>query len=70
LLTIGLGSFGISENEINTNNSVYKKATFAGGCFWCMQPPYDKLNGVVNTTVGYTGGKEKNPTYKDHIPKL
>lgn len=65
LLTIGLGSFGISENEINTNNSVYKKATFAGGCFWCMQPPYDKLNGVVNTTVGYTGGKEKNPTYKE-----
>jgi peptide-methionine (S)-S-oxide reductase len=42
----------------------YKLATFAGGCFWCMQPPFDKLKGVVQTTVGYTGGREKNPTYK------
>jgi len=42
----------------------YEVATFAGGCFWCIQPPFDKLNGVVKTTVGYTGGKEKNPTYE------
>ena len=41
------------------------KATFAGGCFWCMQPPFDKLDGVISTTVGYTGGPEKNPTYKE-----
>jgi peptide-methionine (S)-S-oxide reductase len=39
-------------------------ATFAGGCFWCMQPPYDKLPGVVSTTVGYTGGHLANPTYE------
>ncbi len=39
-------------------------ATFAGGCFWCMQPPFDKTRGVVSTVVGYTGGKEKNPTYE------
>ena len=39
-------------------------ATFAGGCFWCMEPPYDKLDGVISTTSGYTGGPEKNPTYK------
>jgi len=39
------------------------KATFAGGCFWCMQPPFDKLDGVVSTTAGYTGGKLANPTY-------
>lgn len=38
-------------------------ATFAGGCFWCMQPPFDKAKGVLKTVVGYTGGKEKNPTY-------
>jgi len=31
-------------------------ATFAGGCFWCMQPPFEKLEGVLSTTVGYTGG--------------
>jgi peptide-methionine (S)-S-oxide reductase len=40
------------------------KATFAGGCFWCMEPPYDKLDGVYSTTSGYAGGPEKNPTYE------
>ena len=40
------------------------KATFAGGCFWCMEPPYDKLPGVVSTIAGYMGGKTKNPTYE------
>jgi methionine-S-sulfoxide reductase len=39
-------------------------ATFAGGCFWCMEPPFDKLDGVASTTSGYAGGKEENPTYK------
>jgi len=43
----------------------FKKATFAGGCFWCMQPPFDKLEGVVSTTVGYTGGHKKDPTYRE-----
>jgi peptide-methionine (S)-S-oxide reductase len=40
------------------------RATFAGGCFWCMEPPYDKLEGVVSTTSGYIGGRTPNPTYK------
>ncbi len=40
------------------------KATFAGGCFWCMEPPYDRLAGVVSTTSGYIGGKTRNPTYE------
>ncbi len=40
------------------------KATFAGGCFWCMEPPYDKLPGVISTTSGYIGGKLRNPTYE------
>jgi peptide-methionine (S)-S-oxide reductase len=39
-------------------------ATFAGGCFWCMQPPFDALPGVIRTTVGYTGGHVDNPTYE------
>ncbi|HML93939.1 MAG TPA: peptide-methionine (S)-S-oxide reductase MsrA [Thermodesulfobacteriota bacterium] len=47
------------------NGGKYKKATFSGGCFWCMQPPFDNLPGVVSTTVGYTGGTEKNPSYHD-----
>lgn len=41
------------------------KATFAGGCFWCMEPPFDELNGVVSTTSGYIGGHQKNPTYRE-----
>jgi len=43
---------------------ILEKATFAGGCFWCMEAPFDKLPGVVSVTSGYTGGKMKNPTYK------
>jgi len=39
-------------------------ATFAGGCFWCMEPPFDKLDGVISTTSGYSGGHQDNPTYK------
>jgi methionine-S-sulfoxide reductase len=42
-----------------------EKATFAGGCFWCMEPPFDVLPGVISTTAGYTGGAERNPTYKE-----
>ncbi len=40
-------------------------ATFAGGCFWCMEPPFDKIDGVIDTTSGYTGGTKKNPTYEE-----
>jgi peptide-methionine (S)-S-oxide reductase len=44
---------------------VLEKATFAGGCFWCMEHPFDELPGVVSVTSGYTGGQKRNPTYKD-----
>lgn len=40
-------------------------ATFAGGCFWCMQPPFDNLDGVIATAPGYTGGHKENPTYEE-----
>ena len=40
-------------------------AIFAGGCFWCLEPPYDKTDGVISTTSGYTGGHVPNPAYKD-----
>lgn len=43
--------------------SGYKTATFSGGCFWCMERPFDELDGVIATTSGYTGGFVDNPTY-------
>lgn len=51
-----------SGNEKAANPAV---AIFAGGCFWCMEPPYDKLDGVLSTTSGYIGGRSKNPTYRE-----
>jgi peptide methionine sulfoxide reductase msrA/msrB len=47
----------------------YEKATFAGGCFWCIQPPFEKLKGVVEVLSGYTGGVGENPTYEDYAKK-
>src|SRR6476660_3796135 len=43
---------------------VTKTAVFAGGCFWCIQPGFDKAPGVIKTVVGYCGGTEPNPTYE------
>ena len=51
-----------SENE-------YKKAYFAGGCFWCMEESFDKVKGVIKSISGYSGGHTKNPTYKEVIYK-
>ncbi|HEY5649307.1 MAG TPA: peptide-methionine (S)-S-oxide reductase MsrA [Nitrospiria bacterium] len=41
-----------------------EKAVFAGGCFWCMEPPFEKLKGVISATSGYTGGHQENPNYQ------
>jgi peptide methionine sulfoxide reductase msrA/msrB len=43
-----------------------KTALFAGGCFWCMEKPFEELDGVISVTVGYTGGSSENPTYQDY----
>ena len=47
----------------------YKKAVFAGGCFWCMELPFEKLDGVLSVVSGYTGGKGDNPTYENYGQK-
>ena len=44
-------------------------ATFAGGCFWCMEKPFEKLNGVIEVISGYTGGSAQNPIYEDYAEK-
>src|SRR5213079_1047735 len=48
----------------NSSPTATKTAIFAGGCFWCIQPAFDKANGVIKTAVGYSGGTEPNPTYE------
>ena len=50
---------GSAQNAVST-----KTAVFAGGCFWCIQPAFDKAPGVIKTIVGYSGGTEPNPTYE------
>ncbi|MEP6821267.1 MAG: peptide-methionine (S)-S-oxide reductase MsrA [Chthoniobacterales bacterium] len=47
-----------------TTHASEEKAIFAGGCFWCMQPPFDRTPGVIATKVGFSGGRESNPTYR------
>lgn len=42
----------------------YEKATFAGGCFWCMVKPFDQQPGIIEVVSGYTGGHVENPTYE------
>lgn len=48
----------------SSSSSSYETATFAGGCFWCVEADFDKVEGVISTTSGYTGGSLPNPTYK------
>lgn len=54
----------VNAEQAPASTGQYAKAVFAGGCFWCMEPPYDKIDGVISTISGYTGGHIKNPTYK------
>lgn len=60
LLLISLSAVTWAEQESTSR----AEAIFAGGCFWCMEPPFDKLDGVISTTSGYSGGHIDNPTYK------
>ena len=48
----------------NSSPTETRTAVFAGGCFWCIQPAFDKAKGVIKTVVGYCGGTEPNPTYQ------
>jgi len=61
LITVGVIHDVSGDDGMDRDEQV---ATFAGGCFWCMQPPFDNLKGVISTEVGYTGGHVKDPTYE------
>jgi methionine-S-sulfoxide reductase len=56
---------GRGEDNAMANRNELATATFAGGCFWCMEPSFDKLDGVVATISGYSGGHTANPTYEE-----
>ena len=68
LLTLGyaaLTAISIADtNPQNSSSTSTKTAILAGGCFWCIQPTFDKAKGVTKTVVGYCGGTQPNPTYE------
>lgn len=70
MLPLMIGSLNAKETDkestiMKNNNSKLEKATFAGGCFWCMEAPFEKLDGVKDVVSGYTGGHKENPTYQE-----
>ena len=66
LAVLGLAAgFASAADQGQRSGTMHQKATFAGGCFWCMEHPFDELEGVVSVTSGYTGGHKKNPTYEE-----
>jgi|TARA_B110000858_G_C17572816_1_gene367688 peptide-methionine (S)-S-oxide reductase len=60
---------GVLSVTSGDKESEYKKAYFAGGCFWCMEESFDKVKGVIKSISGYSGGHVKNPTYKQVVYK-
>jgi peptide-methionine (S)-S-oxide reductase len=64
LLLAGVLGFGRNVGPASAAEPQRAKALFAGGCFWCMEPPFEKVDGVFSVTSGYTGGRDKNPTYE------
>jgi methionine-S-sulfoxide reductase len=67
LLTLSCIAFALTITQVAAQSSsagTTRTAIFAGGCFWCIQPAFDKAKGVIKTVVGYSGGTEPNPTYE------
>lgn len=64
LIAVVLCLLGITAHAPAADAPGTALATFAGGCFWCMEPPFEQLPGVVSVTAGYTGGSVQHPTYE------
>jgi peptide-methionine (S)-S-oxide reductase len=64
---LAFGALGVrgDDTTLATSQKGLEMATFAGGCFWCVEEAFDEVEGVVSTTSGYTGGHKKNPTYHE-----
>ena len=58
-------SCSVTSSGVVMNDNGYEKAYFAGGCFWCMEPPFEAMEGVIEATSGYMGGSIENPTYEE-----
>jgi peptide-methionine (S)-S-oxide reductase len=56
---------GVTIEDLSANYANYETAYFAGGCFWCTEASFDRIQGVQDVWSGYAGGKEVNPTYKE-----
>ena len=67
LLTLCLVFGGLSETAAAQTHE--ETATLAGGCFWCMTPPFEQLHGVSKVVSGYTAGRGDQPTYADYVRK-
>jgi peptide methionine sulfoxide reductase msrA/msrB len=65
-LLLALAVFVASAPVIAKERVETRSAVFAGGCFWCMEKPFEELDGVISATSGYTGGGTENPTYQDY----
>ncbi|MBW2643704.1 MAG: peptide-methionine (S)-S-oxide reductase MsrA, partial [Deltaproteobacteria bacterium] len=65
IFIIGIFFFLVFVHLSSFAQNNYAKATFAGGCFWCMEHPFEKLEGVVDVVSGYTGGHKESPNYKE-----
>ncbi len=64
LIIAALAALLTASANVTAAEDRIQTATFAGGCFWCMEPAFDSLTGVISTTSGYTGGHQKDPTYE------
>jgi peptide-methionine (S)-S-oxide reductase len=64
-MALAAGTVVTEQDATATSEDAQALATFAGGCFWCMEPPYDELEGVLTTTSGYIGGSTADPTYQE-----
>jgi len=67
LAVLAVGLLSSPPTRSSADDQALARATFAGGCFWCMEPPYDKVDGVVETISGFSGGHVADPSYRQVV---